>query len=121
MELSGFTFEVDLHACWISPALLESLEIPQQIPGGVILRDMHGKPTGIFLDTAYEWVMSQLPKRTDKDRIKYLRQASRDLLSKGVVGVHDAAASLETLDFYKRCVHSPFSYCRSLPDVPVCT
>lgn len=102
-ETSVLLNAVDLHACWISLALLDSLDVPESIPGGVILRDEQGKPTGVFLDTAYTWVMAQLPKQTEQKRIQYMREASRALLSKGIVGVHDAASSLEAIDFYKRC------------------
>jgi hypothetical protein len=96
------TAAVDLHACWVSPSLLQDLELPDHIPGGIILRDAQGEPTGVFLDTAYEWIMARLPRPTDKDRAEYLHNAANALLEKGVTGVHDAAASLEAVAFYKR-------------------
>ena len=95
---------MDIHACWVSPALLAILKIPDSIPGGVILRDAAGKPTGVVLDTAYEHVMAQLPEPSLRDRVGYLEQASKNLLAQGITSVHDAATSLDTIDIFRRSV-----------------
>jgi hypothetical protein len=67
----------------------------------VILRYPDGRPTGVFLDTAFEWVQSQLPKWSQQDWIKYYQTAMDKLLLAGITGVHDAATSPEAIKFFK--------------------
>jgi predicted amidohydrolase YtcJ len=41
---------IDIHAEWVSPAILELLgDLPATIDGGEIVRDGSGKPTGVFV------------------------------------------------------------------------
>jgi predicted amidohydrolase YtcJ len=41
---------IDIHAEWVSPAILDLLgDLPDHIDGGEIVRDEAGKPTGIFV------------------------------------------------------------------------
>lgn len=43
----------------------------------------------------------RIPSWRDAQRQQYLDVASKDLLAQGVVGVHDAAISVETMRFYR--------------------
>lgn len=67
------------------------------------MRDGEGKPTGVFLDTAFEWVQSQLPQWSTEDRLKYYKAAMDKLTLSGITGVHDAAMTLENIEFLKKC------------------
>lgn len=45
---------VDVHAEWVSRAVLDELEarpggLPGMVEGGLIVRDDNGKPTGVFV------------------------------------------------------------------------
>lgn len=42
---------IDAHACWVSNRVLQLMApLPKEdIDGGLIIRDEHGKPTGLFL------------------------------------------------------------------------
>jgi predicted amidohydrolase YtcJ len=41
---------IDIHAEWVSPAILTVLgDLPDTIDGGEIVRDEFGKPTGVFV------------------------------------------------------------------------
>jgi predicted amidohydrolase YtcJ len=45
---------IDVHAEWVSQAIIDELEsrpggLPQEVDGGLIVRDEHGKPTGVFV------------------------------------------------------------------------
>jgi predicted amidohydrolase YtcJ len=41
---------IDIHAEWVSPAILTLLgDLPDTIDGGEIVRDESGKPTGVFV------------------------------------------------------------------------
>lgn len=43
---------IDIHAEWVSPKVLEMMgELPEEVPGGQIIRDADGKPTGVFVSS----------------------------------------------------------------------
>lgn len=49
---------VDVHAEWVSRAVLDELEsreggLPGTVDGGLIVRDGNGKPTGIFVSQSF--------------------------------------------------------------------
>ena len=44
----------DGHALWVSSAVLKSISpLPEEVEGGVIVRDASGKPTGASTLTAH--------------------------------------------------------------------
>ena len=63
---------VDVHALWVSPAVLALLERQGRLPaagspedridGGLVVRDEHGEPTGVFVDKAMELVQKDKKK-----------------------------------------------------------
>jgi predicted amidohydrolase YtcJ len=81
-------------------------------PGGEVLRDAKGLPTGIFRETASGLVEAALekaqagrtPEQREADADKVIALADREFLSKGITSVHDAGASFDTVDRYKRLV-----------------
>lgn len=47
---------IDIHAEWVSPAILKLLgDLPATIDGGEIVRDEDGKPTGLFVSLTTEF------------------------------------------------------------------
>lgn len=39
----------DMHALWVSPRVLQSMgPLPDEVSGGLIVRDASGKPTGTY-------------------------------------------------------------------------
>lgn len=43
---------IDIHAEWVSPKVLEMLgDLPEEVPGGQIMRDADGNPTGVFVSS----------------------------------------------------------------------
>ncbi len=113
---------VDVHALWVSQAVLDLLTADGKLPpspqggggggasseedwkvdGGIIVRDPQGRPTGIFVDKAMELVYSSQPAWTDSDRAAYLHAASQKLLSVGITNVGDAAVDPDSIDFFAR-------------------
>jgi hypothetical protein len=70
-------------------------------PGGEILRDAEGRPTGVFVDAATDL----LPRAPDADEATLERRAllaQRACFAAGLVGVHDAGVDERTLQVYER-------------------
>jgi predicted amidohydrolase YtcJ len=79
-------------------------------PGGEILRDPNGDAIGVFRETASDLLRKARAevrsKRTPEEINAEARQvvdlAIQECLSKGVTTFHDAGASFETIDLYKK-------------------
>jgi predicted amidohydrolase YtcJ len=65
----------------------------KDIPGGVILRDADGNPTGIFKDAAKTLILSAIPPETQKDMETYLLATQKVAAENGVTSVQDMAVS----------------------------
>ncbi|KIO27355.1 hypothetical protein M407DRAFT_73298, partial [Tulasnella calospora MUT 4182] len=90
---------VDIHAYWVSPRALELLgNLPQQVDGGLIVRDADGKPTGIFVDNAMALVK---PTWTALEMISFYNTTMHDALRHGLTSIHDAAAYPPWIAFFK--------------------
>jgi len=96
---------VDGHAAWASGAALARAGIgPATLdpPGGRILRDAGGRPTGVLLDTAMDPLLAVLPRPGPRELEEALLAALRELASLGLTGVHDAGVEPDVLDAYAR-------------------
>ncbi|EGN99525.1 hypothetical protein SERLA73DRAFT_179580 [Serpula lacrymans var. lacrymans S7.3] len=93
----------DGHALWISPHVLNtSLPFPNEVEGGVIVRDEFRNPTGVLLDNAQELI--QKPPLTEDDLLKRFAATVKDALANGLTSVHDAGLNPLSLAFFKRQV-----------------
>ncbi|CCM04368.1 uncharacterized protein FIBRA_06541 [Fibroporia radiculosa] len=91
----------DGHALWISSTVLKLMEpIPEEVPGGAILRDSSGKPTGVFLDNAQDLVVR--PDPTYEMLEKRFATTVKEALARGLTAIHDAGLSPLSLDFFRR-------------------
>ncbi|KAA1469512.1 hypothetical protein DENSPDRAFT_835150 [Dentipellis sp. KUC8613] len=92
---------VDGHASWVSHRVLDDISsLPDEVDGGLILRDASGKPTGVFVDNAMALV--PLPKWTDAQMLGYFETAMKDALSVGLTSIHDAMSTPEIIQFFKK-------------------
>ncbi len=57
------------------------------VPGGVIVRDASGNPTGIFKDAAQELINKAIPPMSHEQRIRVARRALEHAASLGVTSV----------------------------------
>ncbi|KAI0818459.1 amidohydrolase family-domain-containing protein [Trametes gibbosa] len=91
----------DGHALWVSKSVLRSMEpLPEEVEGGVIVRDSFGKPTGVFLDNAQDLVIR--PEPTYKQLQKRFAATVKDAHSLGLTAVHDAGFNPMSLEFFRR-------------------
>ncbi|KAF8553612.1 hypothetical protein OG21DRAFT_1477264 [Imleria badia] len=91
---------VDGHASWASNRVLQLMgELPNEVDGGLIIRDSSGKPTGIFVDNAMSIVPVPLP--TKAQLRDYFDRAVRDAHAVGLTSIHDAETEPHMIEFYQ--------------------
>ncbi len=82
----------DHHAVWASPSALAIAGLDSRSPepaGGIIRRMPDGTPEGVLLENACPLVIESVPQPDDTTVRRTLRDLGRQLLSYGVVAVHD--------------------------------
>ena len=98
---------VDGHASWVNTKALEIAGITKDTldpPGGKIVRDTKGNPTGVLIDNAESLLLKYLPKTSDANLTAQLNAAGRHLLSKGITSVHDAGIDFAVYNYYQKRV-----------------
>ncbi|HLH18946.1 MAG TPA: amidohydrolase [Bryobacteraceae bacterium] len=71
-------------------------------PGGTIVRDASGEPTGVLKDAAMAAVERVIPDPTDAEIEEAIRAAMRYAAENGVTSVQDMSASPDVLRAYQR-------------------
>jgi predicted amidohydrolase YtcJ len=98
---------VDGHASWVNSKALEIAGITKDTldpPGGKIVRDKQGNPTGVLIDNAESLMLKHLPKTSEALLTAQLNAAGKHLLSEGITSVHDAGIDVAVYDYYKKRV-----------------
>jgi predicted amidohydrolase YtcJ len=98
---------VDGHASWVNTKALEIAGITKDTldpPGGKIVRDKQGNPTGVLIDNAESLMLEYLPKTSEVTLTAQLNAAGEHLLSEGITSVHDAGIDKVVYDYYKKRV-----------------
>ena len=98
---------IDGHAGWANSVALQLAGIDQSTNdpvGGQIIRDEDGAPTGVLVDTAMNFVSSQVPRPTLEDEKIALTAAMQALAEYGLTSVHDAGVNSQTVRAYKELV-----------------
>ncbi len=100
------------HAVFVNGRALELAGITARTanpPGGEIVKDARGEPTGLLRESAQLLVrraIAKLPKppatEQEVDFRKRVELAGADALRKGITTFHDAGASFATIDGYKK-------------------
>ncbi len=78
-------------------------------PGGTIVRDADGNPTGMLRETAQDPVREAVaayraqrgPEQFEKELRKHVELAASEAISKGITTFHDMGESFETIDLLK--------------------
>ena len=100
------------HAVFANGAALEAAGIGAATPdppGGTIVRDAGGSPTGLLRETASApvdaaiaaWEAARPPGERAAEARRAMELAGREALSKGVTSFHDAGASFGQIDLYR--------------------
>lgn len=95
---------VDGHAALANAEAMRRAGITRNTPnppGGEILRDATGEPTGVFIDNAMRLIERVIDTPTPRYRDLVLR-AQEVCLSVGLTGVHDAGISPEEAEIYQQ-------------------
>ena len=98
---------VDGHATWANSRAMSLAGITrttQDPPGGRLIRDASGAPTGVLVDAAQSLVERVVPNPTPEELEAGILAADRELSRVGLTMVHDAGASSATIAAYQRLV-----------------
>jgi predicted amidohydrolase YtcJ len=83
---------LDVHAAWVNSAALAVARVTRETPdppGGRIVRDAAGEPTGLLLERAVKLVASAIPELPADYLDEALREAQAEAHRLGVTGIHD--------------------------------
>ncbi len=81
-----------LHAGWANGAALRAAGIYADSPNprnGEIQRDIHGKPTGILLESAMKLVANVIPEPQGNKLAEIIEESQETLFKLGLTSVHD--------------------------------
>ncbi len=95
---------VDGHALLVNQKALELAHITAQTadpPGGRIIRDAHGAPTGVLVDNAQGLVSRVEPEPSTDEQKAQITAAIAEANRWGLVGIHDAGVPAPTIDLYE--------------------
>ena len=104
-----FVRRVDGHAGWANSEALRRANVTRDTPdppGGRILRDASGEPTGIFIDHAEELVERAIPPASDLEVEHAILRAQDLLVSQGLTSVHEMGIAPGIADIYLRLASS---------------
>ncbi len=102
-----YLVRVDGHAAWVNRKALEISGITSATadpPGGKIIRDAAGEPTGVLIDRAQGLVSSKIPEPTDEQIRAGLERAGRECARLGLTTVHDAGIGPRELEAYRALI-----------------
>lgn len=99
-------------------------------PGGLIVRDAAGEPTGVLKDAAMNAVYQVIPNPSPAEIAEAVKAAMRYAAENGVTSVQDMSASSEVLRVYQQLLardeltvriygHQPLSQWQRLADVGI--
>lgn len=101
----AYLTRVDGHAAWVNSAALALAELPDEDPpGGQIIRDDNGEPTGVLIDTAMDFVSVHIPPPTEEEQEIAMTLALQEMVRYGITSHHDAGADEAFVDRVKRFI-----------------
>ena len=98
---------IDFHATWANSAALRVAGIDRATPdppGGRILRDEAGEPTGLLIDRAQSLLDGLQPRPSPARYDRAVRDAIAECLAVGLTGVHEMGVDSYGLASYQRLI-----------------
>ncbi len=99
-----YFLRIDGHTAWVNSKALKLADIganPKNPPGGKILTDESGFPTGILIDNAINLVNMLIPKLTENDLKNFIIKAVDELVRLGITEVDDMDVDPNYLKIFK--------------------
>ena len=75
-------------------------DLPENVDGGLIVRDKQGNPTGIFVDNAANLI--SIPEWSEEIISRYYDLTIKEALSYGLTSIHDADTKVNQINFFKK-------------------
>ncbi len=100
-----FLNDRDGHTALVNSRALELASISRQTvdpPGGIVVKDAKGEPTGLLKESAMEPVDRLIPPPNPEERYRALKQRLELASSYGLTSVHQASFPGEDLATYER-------------------
>ena len=98
-----FVVRYDGHMALANSAALGRAGITPETPdppGGEVVRDAKGFPTGVFKDAAMDYISRVIPKTTPEQRLRAAKRALGHAASLGVTSVQDMNPSYDDISIY---------------------
>ena len=92
------------HAVSVNSRVLAKMGVTRDTPdppGGTIVRDAQGEPTGVLLETAANLAYDAAPEPSPADKVAALRRASQALNAMGITSAIDATLGLAARDSFR--------------------
>jgi predicted amidohydrolase YtcJ len=100
-----FINRLDGHMCLANSLALKLAGVTRETPdppGGTIVRDADGAPTGVLKDAAMNYVTKVIPNPSDEVMAEAIRAALAYTAENGVTSVQDMSASPDVFGVYQR-------------------
>jgi predicted amidohydrolase YtcJ len=101
----AFFEAIDGHSAWVNSAALKIAGVNRftpDPPGGKIVRDSEGEPTGTLRESAIRLISANLPPTSKADYLRGLRAAMELAKKFGITSIIEANASPEMLQVYAK-------------------
>ncbi|RMH41522.1 MAG: amidohydrolase [Deltaproteobacteria bacterium] len=95
---------VDGHALWANSRALALAGVTRATadpPGGKIVRDAAGEPTGVLVDAAMDLIEAKIPEPSAAERRRRIAAAARVAVAAGLTGVHEMGLTDDTIAVYR--------------------
>jgi hypothetical protein len=79
----------DYHSLWLNSAALAVADGDLEVPGGVVVRDTAGNPTGMLYEEATWRFRDRFVEVTEDEYVEATREGIRVANARGVAAVHD--------------------------------